>query len=89
MLHQIGYQQHGPVRPIIHRIAMNEIFVPYAIPDPTWIWRSALDVGEYNLGQLAEPLAAGIDVPDNAVSSTSLQEVIWDRATAPSTFPTL
>jgi primary-amine oxidase len=24
-------------------------------------------VGEYNLGQLAEPLAAGIDVPDNAV----------------------
>jgi primary-amine oxidase len=66
LLHQIGYEQDGRVRPIIYRLSLNEIFVPYAIPDPTWVWRAALDIGEYNLGQYAEPLQAGVDVPANA-----------------------
>jgi primary-amine oxidase len=67
ILHQIGYEDDGVVRPIIYRLSLNEIFVPYAIPDPTWIWRAAFDIGEYNLGQYPEPQRKGIDVPDNAV----------------------
>jgi primary-amine oxidase len=67
VLHQIGYGQNGVVRPIIHRLSLNEIYVPYGIPDSTWAWRAALDVGEYNLGQLAMSLEPGVDVPDNAV----------------------
>jgi primary-amine oxidase len=54
------------VRPIIYRMAMDEIYVPYSIPDPDWTWRAAFDIGEYNLGQYAEPLRAGVDVPSNA-----------------------
>jgi primary-amine oxidase len=67
ILHQIGYQQNGVLRPIIYRLSMSEIYVPYANPDPTWSWRSAFDIGEYNLGQYAEPLAKNVDVPENAV----------------------
>jgi primary-amine oxidase len=67
LLYQIGYEQNGKVRPIIYRLSMNEIFVPYAIPDPTWAWRAAFDIGEYNLGQYAEPLQHNVDVPGNAV----------------------
>ena len=44
------------MRPIIYRLSLSEIYVPYAIPDPNWAWRSAFDVGEYNLGQYAEAL---------------------------------
>jgi primary-amine oxidase len=67
ILYQIGYEQNGKIRPIIYRLSMNEIFVPYAIPDPTWAWRAAFDIGEYNLGQYAEPQQIGVDVPENAV----------------------
>jgi primary-amine oxidase len=67
ILHQIGYEDKGVVRPIIYRLSQTEIFVPYGLPDRTWVWRDAFDVGEYNLGQYGEPLAAGVDVPENAV----------------------
>ncbi len=67
VLDQIGFEHDGVVRPIIHRIAMDEIYVPYAIPARAWAWRAALDIGEYNLGQWAMPLVRGVDVPDNAV----------------------
>jgi primary-amine oxidase len=67
LLYQIGYEQDGKVRPIIYRLSMNEIFVPYALPDPAWAWRAAFDIGEYNLGQYAEPLQHNVDVPGNAV----------------------
>ena len=66
-LHQIGFERGGRVRPIIYRLALDEIYVPYALPDPTWSWRGALDIGEYNLGQFLERLQPGIDVPTNAV----------------------
>jgi primary-amine oxidase len=67
VLNDIGYDDGGGVRSIIRRIALDEIYVPYGLPDRTWVWRAALDVGEYNLGQYAEPLQKGVDVPDNAV----------------------
>jgi primary-amine oxidase len=67
ILQQIGYEQNGKLRPIIYRISLDEIFVPYSVPDQNWAWRTAMDVGEYNLGQYAEALQAGVDVPGNAV----------------------
>ncbi len=67
VLHQIGFKDAGVVRPIIQRMALDEIFVPYALPDGNWVWRAALDFGEYNLGQYSESLEAGVDVPTNAV----------------------
>jgi primary-amine oxidase len=67
VLYQIGYEQQGVIRPIIYRMSLCDIYVPYSLPDPNWIWRAALDVGEYNLGQYAEQLAPNLDVPNNAV----------------------
>ena len=51
VLDRIGYEQNGVVRSIINRMSLSEIYVPYALPDANWSWRSAFDVGEYNLGQ--------------------------------------
>ena len=67
VLHEIGFHDHGVIRPIIQRMALDEIYVPYALPDGNWVWRAALDFGEYNLGQYSESLEAGVDVPTNAV----------------------
>ena len=67
VLHEIGFKDAGVVRPIIQRMALDEIFVPYALPDGNWVWRAALDFGEYNLGQYSESLEAGVDVPTNAI----------------------
>lgn len=34
ILHQVGYEQaNGAVRRIIHRLSLDEIYVPYALPD--------------------------------------------------------
>jgi len=67
VLHRIAFAPSGPPRPVINRLSLDEIYVPYAHPDQLWFWRGALDVGEYNTGQYMEPLAAGADVPTNAV----------------------
>ena len=60
-------QDKGSVRPIVHRIGLDEIYVPYALPDKNWVWRSAFDVGEYNIGQYAESLRKNVNIPENAV----------------------
>jgi primary-amine oxidase len=67
VLHQIGWAGDQGVRPIVHRLSLSEIYVPYALPDDNWVWRTAFDVGEYNLGQYAELLQKNLDVPENAV----------------------
>jgi primary-amine oxidase len=67
VLHRIAFAPSGIPRPIINRMSLDEIYVPYAHPDPLWFWRGAMDVGEYNTGQYMEPLTAGVDVPTNAV----------------------
>jgi primary-amine oxidase len=67
VLDRIGYEENGVVRSIINRMSLSEIYVPYAIPDPNWSWRSAFDVGEYNLGEYTESLEQNVDVPENAV----------------------
>src|SRR4051794_32197097 len=63
---QIGYDDGGGVRPIIYRLALDDIYVPYALPDANWVWRTAFDVGEYNIAQYANALQRNVDVPENA-----------------------
>ena len=67
ILHQIGHRDGDRVRPIIYRMCLDDIYVPYALPDVKWEWRNAMDIAEYNIGQYVEPLRPGVDVPDNAV----------------------
>jgi primary-amine oxidase len=53
-------------RPIGYRLSLSEIYVPYGVADRNWSWRTAFDVGEYNLGTYAQPLEPLRDVPEHA-----------------------
>ena len=79
VLDRVGYEQSGVVRSIINRMSLSEIYVPYALPDANWSWRSAFDIGEYNLGLYTLRRETNIDVPENAVF---FDEVAGDTDTA-------
>ncbi|MDQ3806228.1 MAG: primary-amine oxidase [Acidobacteriota bacterium] len=66
VLHAVGYDDGGRVRPILYRAALSEMVVPYGDPDANWRWRAAFDVGEYSVGRLASPLEPNLDAPENA-----------------------
>ena len=66
-LYQVSYLDKGKERPILYRAGLSEMVVPYADPSPSWVVRSAFDVGEYRFGWLSTTLAKGKDVPENAV----------------------
>ena len=61
VLHQIGYEDGGRVRPIIERASLSEMYVPYGDPAPTHAFKNVFDMGEYGLGWLANPLELGCD----------------------------
>lgn len=66
VLHTVGYEDGGKVRPILYRASLSEMVVPYGDPDENWRWRAAFDVGEYSVGRLASPLEPNVDAPSNA-----------------------
>jgi primary-amine oxidase len=41
--------------------------VPYGDPNPNWSFRNAFDVGEYNIGLLANQLEIGQEIPENGI----------------------
>jgi primary-amine oxidase len=61
VLHDIGYQDKGRVRPIAHRISISEMVVPYADTAPTQIRKAVFDGGEDGLGKNANSLELGCD----------------------------
>jgi primary-amine oxidase len=66
VLHAVGYEDDGRVRPILYRASVSEMAVPYGDTDRNWRWRSAFDVGEYGMGRLASPIEPKTDAPPNA-----------------------
>lgn len=67
VLYLVKYQDGEKYRPILYRGSLSEIVVPYGDPDPNWSFRNALDVGEYNIGLLANKLQLGEEIPENGV----------------------
>jgi primary-amine oxidase len=65
VLHQLGYNDGGKKRSIIHRASVTEMVVPYADPTANHYWKSAFDAGEYGLGMLANALELGCDCLGN------------------------
>lgn len=61
VLHTVGYEEGGRVRPILHRASICEMVVPYGDPGPVHGWKNAFDVGEWGLGRMANSLALGCD----------------------------
>ena len=61
VLHTIGYEDEGRVRPVIWRASVAELFIPYADPRPYQSWRNAFDIGEYGIGIMTNSLQLGCD----------------------------
>jgi primary-amine oxidase len=61
VLHTIGYEDQGRLRPIIHRASLAEMVVPYGDPTGGYFRRNAFDTGEYGIGQFLDSLKLGCD----------------------------
>ncbi|MGG7462902.1 primary-amine oxidase [Plantibacter sp. YIM 135347] len=61
LLHQLGFEDDGRLRPIIHRASIAEMLVPYGDPGPVRFWQNYFDTGEYLLGRLVNSLELGCD----------------------------
>jgi primary-amine oxidase len=61
VLHTLGYEDQGKVRPIIYRASLVELAVPYGDPAYSHYRKTAFDVGEYGVGNLANSLELGCD----------------------------
>ena len=61
VLHQIGYEDRGTLRPVIYRASLSEMYIPYGDPAPTHRIKNVFDEGEYGVGLLLNPLELGCD----------------------------
>ncbi len=61
VLHQVGYEDDGRVRPIMHRASLSEMVVPYGATDPMHRWKNAFDAGEWGMGRMTNSLELGCD----------------------------
>jgi primary-amine oxidase len=84
VLHTVGYEDEGRVRPILYRAALSEMLVPYGDPGQTWSFRNAFDEGEYGIGRLTTALEIGTDAPAHA---RLFSAVYADDAGKPVTVP--
>jgi primary-amine oxidase len=61
VLHTVGYEDQGRLRPILYRASLSEMVVPYGDTAPVHRRKNAFDAGEYNVGALANALELGCD----------------------------
>ena len=61
VLHTVGYEDRGVLRPILYRASISEMVVPYGDPSPTHARKSVFDGGEDGLGVNVNSLTLGCD----------------------------
>ncbi len=61
VIHTLGYEDGGRVRPVAHRMSFAEMVVPYRDPTNDHKARTAFDIGEWGLGFMTTSLALGCD----------------------------
>jgi primary-amine oxidase len=61
VLHEVGYEDDGRVRPILNRASLAEMVVPYGSTEPAHYWKNAFDAGEWGLGRFVNSLELGCD----------------------------
>jgi primary-amine oxidase len=61
VLHDVGYEDSGEIRPILYRASLSELFIPYGDPAPTQYRKNVFDMGEAGIGVLANSLQLGCD----------------------------
>ena len=83
---QVRGGKKAPWRPLIWRASIAEMVVPYGDPSFNHYRKNAFDVGEYGLGQVANPLKLGCDCRgnihyfDGVFNLTSGEPVVVDNA---------
>ncbi|KAJ6497511.1 copper amine oxidase [Mycena sanguinolenta] len=60
-LSTITYNDHGEIRPVLYRLSLAEMVVPYAAPEHPHPRKFAFDSGEYGMGVMANELTLGCD----------------------------
>lgn len=65
VLYCVGYADRGRERPILYRVSLSEMVVPYGDPGPIHSKKNAFDVGEYGIGRLVNSLELGCDCLGN------------------------
>ncbi|KAI3429769.1 hypothetical protein D9Q98_010082 [Chlorella vulgaris] len=65
VLHDVAYDDAGKLRPIVHRMSLVEMAVPYADPNEPYTRKCAFDVGDYGLGNCTNSLELGCDCLGN------------------------
>jgi primary-amine oxidase len=81
VLHQVGYEDQGRLRPLLYRASLAEMVVPYGDPGKRHYTKNAFDVGEYGVGYMANSLKLGCDCLGevryfDAVVATSTGEAV-------------
>lgn len=61
VLYTVGYEDQGRLRPILYRMSVAEMIVPYGDPSALHYRRNVLDMGEHGLGVQANSLELGCD----------------------------
>jgi len=61
VLHRIGFEDGGRLRPILNRASYSEMVVPYGDPSPSRYIQGPFDFGENLVGTLANALELGCD----------------------------
>ena len=82
VLHQVGFDDDGRLRPVAHRMSFAEMFVPYRDPSADHYRRTAFDIGEWGLGFMTTSLELGCDCLGEI---SYLDAVVHDSAGEPRT----
>ncbi len=61
VIHTVGYEDQGRIRPIVYRAALSDMVVPYGDPSKDHYRKNAFDAGEYGIGSLTNSLTLGCD----------------------------
>ena len=61
VLHDVGYEDGGRVRKILHRAALSDMVVPYSETSPMHGWKHVFDASELCMGQFVNSLKLGCD----------------------------
>ena len=61
VIHGLGYEDGGRLRPVAHRMSLAEMVVPYRDPTDDHMRRTAFDVGEWGMGFMTTSLELGCD----------------------------
>ena len=61
VIHTVGYEDSGKVRPIIYRAALSEMIVPYGDPTNDHYKKQVFDAGEVGIGKCVNSLELGCD----------------------------